>query len=233
MNLPEEQEQEQPTAKKTATKTAKKTKTATETETATETKTATKTKTKTKTKTETKTATKTDETAINNQNGFGFETITHILEDPEFLKKMRRLMVDNEEAQAIIEMYRLVRLDPKNHNLFYEKTTSRVIYTHDETGKKIKKTPMECYTNIMIKLKELLMNYLEQTRDVKFKLKTIVRTNIIKHLFDIDKDQEFEDSKDDDDRLEDERTINEIKNGFVGIIRGDPFNPQLRSGPVG
>lgn len=151
-------------------------------------------------------------------NGFGFETITHIIEDPDFFEKMKNLITDNETNQAIIEMYKLVRLDPKNNNLLLEKANSRFIQTHNEIGQKIKKTKIECYNNIIIKLKELLITYLETNCSYKFKFKTIVRTNIIKQRFEIDKDQEYEDNKDDDDRLCDKQNVNEIADGFINLL---------------
>lgn len=150
-------------------------------------------------------------------NGFGFETITHIIEDPEFFKKMRILITNNEEVQAFIEMYKLLREDPKNNNLYLEKPTSRLITTQDENGKMIKKTKTECYNNIMLRLKEIFIKYLATNCDFKFKSQTIVRTNFIKRRFEIDK-EDFADY--DDDYDEDTETVKEITDGFVEVIKG-------------
>ena len=148
-------------------------------------------------------------------NGFGFETITHLIEDPEFFNMMKNLITEYDEVNAFIEMYKLIRLDPKNHNLLLEKANSRYIQTHDNNGLKMRKTKLECYNNIMRKLKDLFIKYLETNCGFKFKHKTISRTNVIKHRLDIDKDPDDEDGEDEKEKRE---TIQEITDGFMKTI---------------
>ena len=133
----------------------------------------------------------TQNNVILNFNGFGQETITHIIEDPEFFYKIKELITKYEEVPALLQMYVMLLLDPKNRNLILEKLNSRYIQTHDETGKIINKTKTECYNNIMLRLKDIFIKYLETNKslsDFNFTKKTIVNTNIIKKRFDIDQE---------------------------------------------
>ena len=99
----------------------------------------------------------TQNNVILNFNGFGQETITHIIEDPEFFNKIKELITKYEEVPALLQMYVMLLLDPKNRNLILEKLNSRYIQTHDETGKIINKTKTECYNNSMLPLKEIFI----------------------------------------------------------------------------
>ena len=128
---------------------------------------------------------------------------------------MKNLITEYDEVNAFIEMYKLIRLDPKNHNLLLEKANSRYIQTHDKNGLKMRKTKLECYNNIMRKLKDLFIKYLETNCGFKFKHKTISRTNVIKHRLDIDKDPDDEDGEDEKEKRE---TIQEITDGFMKTI---------------
>ena len=138
----------------------------------------------------------TQNNVILNFNGFGQETITHIIEDPEFFYKIKELITKYEEVPALLQMYVMLLLDPKNRNLILEKLNSRYIQTHDETGKIINKTKTECYNNIMLRLKEIFIKYLETYSDFKFRHKTIVRTNLIKKRFDIHQDLDSDPDED-------------------------------------
>lgn len=155
-------------------------------------------------------------------NGFGFETITHILEDPNFINLIRDLITNNYEEQTFIELYKLMVSNPLNKNLSFEKPTSRLITTQDENGNMIKKTRHECYINIMIKLKEIFIKYLDLTFGFKFKGKTATRTVLIKRRLDIDKEQyDYTGDKQGqaDEHADDVATMREITDGFVAVIR--------------
>ena len=112
--------------------------------------------------------------------------------------------------------------NPLNKNLSFEKPTSRLITTQDENGNMIKKTRHECYINIMIKLKEIFIKYLDLTFGFKFKGKTATRTVLIKRRLDIDKEQyDYTGDKQGqaDEHADDVATMREITDGFVAVIR--------------
>ena len=128
---------------------------------------------------------------IINVNKFGKETISHITDDPDFVKTMNALITMYVEVHAMRQLYVMLLLEPKNRNLILEKLNSRYIQTCDETGKIINKTKTECYNNIMLRLKDIFIKYLETNKslsDLNFTKKTIVNTNIIKKRFDIDQE---------------------------------------------
>ena len=120
---------------------------------------------------------------INTINGFGCETIDHVTNHPDFIKIVTDIITNNTSIDALIKIDTHIRREPGNQNLSFDKPNSRYITTHDPDGNRLKKTITKCYNNSMMRIRELIIKYLELSHGAIFTNDFISKMNIIKRGF--------------------------------------------------